>query len=62
VLKNNLCLLVTARKCFFSRPDDIRKRSRKVSRVQSGEKVLFQTVRLGARVLRAAVGAADFKK
>ena len=36
-----------ARNYDFSRPDDIRKRSRRVSRVQSGEKVLFQNCSLG---------------
>ena len=33
--------------CDFPRPGDIRKRSRRVSRVQSGEKVLFQYCSLG---------------
>jgi hypothetical protein len=62
VLKNNLSRDATTINCNFSRPDDLRTRSRKVYRVTSGEKVLFKTVRLGARVPRAAVGAADFKK
>ena len=47
MLKNNLTPNDTAINYDFSRPDDIRKRSRRVYRVQSGEKVLFQYCSLG---------------
>ena len=51
-------------KLQFPRPDDIRKRPRRVYPVQSGEEVLFQYCPFGwrVRVPRAAVGSADFKK
>ena len=42
MLKNDLSQDVPTRNYDFSPPNDIRKRSRRVSRVQSGEKVLFQ--------------------
>ena len=47
MLKNNLCPYVPAINYDFPHPDDIRKRSRRVYRVQSGEKVLFQNCSLG---------------
>ena len=64
VFKNNLCRVVTARKLYFlSRPNDIIKRPRRVSRVPKVvRRFLFKTVRLGARVPREVVGATDFKK
>ena len=61
VLKNNLSRDVTTRNCDFSRPYDLRTRSRRISRVQNGKKVFFRTVRLGARVPRAAIVTGNFK-
>ena len=61
MLKNNRSRVVTGRNCEFPRHDDIRKRSRMVLPFRVVRRLFLSTVRLGARVPRAAVVTADFK-